>query len=305
MAIYKNALENESLEDVGTSVMESYISYLSTKPGKKQLHYWYVDVREEHGKTCTRGHGIVTGHERLMDSQIIHTSSVQSIVLDNIGREMLLTTNNSVYHCPLEYCDFEKQDKYPDIIPDYKHIKDLYKDRINYPFIEPGKVLLVLANFCEYYFHSLYYVPKGSETGEKVTYYAGPHIGTFQDSFLIQANTCGVDLRYFPHYQNIEFYAEYTEDCPLYIENIGDCVLYARTSAGTIKLNPGDRKKVSKKNAESERPILPGGDLYPAGFVDLGTGLDLDGNVAMNPEEREKLKKLLTGSDDGSENPSE
>ena len=54
----------------------------------------------------------------------------------------------------------------------------------------------------------------------------------------------------------------------MYIENIGDVVIYARTSAGTIKLEPGDRKKVDKENAEAETPVLPGGDLYPAGIVE-------------------------------------
>ena len=77
-----------------------------------------------------------------------------------------------------------------------------------------------------------------------------------------------IDLRYFPHYQNIEFYSEHTGGYPLYIENIGDVVIYARTSAGTIKLEPGDRKKVVKENEEVETPVLPGGDLYPAGIVE-------------------------------------
>ena len=44
-------------------------------------------------------------------------------------------------------------------------------------------------------------------------------------------------------------------------------VIYAGTSAGTIKLEPGDRKEVTKENAEAETPILPGGDLYPAGII--------------------------------------
>ena len=71
-------------------------------------------------------------------------------------------------------------------------------------------------------------------------------------------------LRYFPHFQNIEFYSEDTEGCPFFIENIGDIIIYARTHAGTIKLEPGERKEVTRENAEREKPVLPGGDLYPA-----------------------------------------
>ena len=42
----------------------------------------------------------------------------------------------------------------------------------------------------------------------------------------------------------------------------------ARTSAGTIKLEPGDRKEVAEENVEDETPILPSGDLYPVGIIE-------------------------------------
>lgn len=47
-------------------------------------------------------------------------------------------------------------------------------------------------------------------------------------------------------------------------------VIFVKTSAGTIKLEPGDRKEVAEENAEVETPILPGGDLYPAGSQLIG-----------------------------------
>ena len=102
-----------------------------------------------------------------------------------------------------------------------------------------------------------------------ISEYTGwPHVGNYQDSYLIEANGYRIDLRYFPHFQNIEFYRENTDGCPWFIENIGDTVLYAKTSAGTIKLEPGDRKEVSKENTEDEPPFLPRGDLYPTGIVE-------------------------------------
>lgn len=210
----------------------------------------------------------MTGHKRLSDSMRIHTSAVNNMHIDMENNELILTTENSEYHCPLDYCRFEKQDQYPNIITDYKNIKENHKDMIEYPSIEPGKVLVVLANFCEYYFHSLFYIPKNSETGKKVEYTGIPHIGNFQDSYLINTEDYKIDLRYFPHYQNIEFYSEDTYGCPWFIENIGDEVIFAKTSMGTIKLRPGDRKEVIKENAEGEEPILPSGDLYPAGVIE-------------------------------------
>ena len=140
------------------------------------------------------------------------------------------------------------------------------KERRLYPSIEPGKVLLVLADFREYYFDSLYYIPEGAD--ERAEYRAYPHIGSFQDSFLIEAEDEPINLRYFPHYQNIEFYAQYTDGKPLFIENIGGTTLYAKASCGVLRLEPGERKEVTKDNAEKDYIVLPGGDLYPAGIIE-------------------------------------
>ena len=239
------------------------------KDGRKlQLHYWYIGEHEIDGEKLLLGHGIVTGHKKLPDSIDMHTSAVEDINIDEEEGELVLTTRNSVYHCPLAYCRFRKQDEYPNIIPDYERLKEKYKDTIDYPSIEPGNVLLVLSNFCDYYFHSLYYVPRDSEDGERLEFSGWPHIGMLQDSYLINTEDYEVDLRYFPHFRNIEFYLEDTDGCPWFIQNIGDVAIFARTSVGTIKLEPGDRKEVVKENVEDETPILLDGDLYPAVIIE-------------------------------------
>ena len=270
MGIHRNILKDEKYEDLGKDIIESYVANLAShEEGRKlQLHYWYVAEHEIHGEMFRVGHGIVTGHRKLLDALDMHTSAVEAVHIDEGAGEMVLTTRNSVYHCPLAYCNFKKQDKYPDILLDYERLKERYQDTIEYPSREPGKVLLVLADFCRYYFHSLYYVPKDSEDGKKVEFSGWSHVGTLQDSYIIEIDDYTIDLRYFPHYQNIEFYSEMTNGCPLFIENIGDSAIYAQTSAGTLKLEPGDRKEVAKENAEKETPILPGGDLYPAGIIE-------------------------------------
>ncbi|MCR5093345.1 MAG: hypothetical protein K6B72_05175 [Lachnospiraceae bacterium] len=269
MAVHRNILSGESYEDLGRNMIESYAANLAVHAeGRKlQLHYWYIDEYEYEGEKYLIGHGIVTGHQKLEDSIDMHTSFVKAISIDEAEKELVLTTKNSVYHCPLAYCRFKKQDEHPDIIPDYKKLRRKYKGKIKYPSIEPGKVLLVLANFSDYYFHSVYYVPEGAEDKKPLEYSGWPHIGMFQDSYLIGVENAPIDLRYFPHYRNVEFYSEFTDDMPLFIENIGDVTLYASTSCGTLKLEPGDRKEVKKENAEKETPMLPGGDLYPAGIL--------------------------------------
>lgn len=258
-------LKREELIRRAIGCMDTYVEQLSSKEEHPtRLFYWHV-TKDENG--VLNAHGNVTGHKRLADTTCIHTTEITYIAIDAEKEEAILQTKNTVYHCPLVYLHLGRQDEWPDVIPDYESIKDKYKDKRPQPTIEPGKVLLVICNFCGYYFHSLYYQAKDAK--EPIIETQGyAHIGTFQDSYLIQTDNYEIDLRYFPHYQNIEFYSEDTDGKPLYIENIGDVVLYADTSAGLIKLNPGERKEVCKENAEAKKPVLASGDLYPAGIVE-------------------------------------
>lgn len=254
----------ETLKVYGQQVMETYIEKLfpgKIKGRRLMLHHWYVQKISQEDDTYLVGQGIVTGHDCLADATSIHTSEIKNIELDVEAEELILHTRNSVYYCPLLYCNFHKQDKEAELLPDYEKIKEKYQGKLNYPSIEPGKVLLVLSSFDEYYFNSLYYHPKGEK---RPLEYAGcPHIGTFQDSYLIKTDNYRIDLRYFPHYQNIKFYAEDTDGRPWFIENIGDIALYAQTRCGLIRLESGERKEVKRENVEKEKLLLPGGDLYP------------------------------------------
>ena len=257
----------DALVEHGRQVMETYIEKLISgeiKERRLMLHYWYIKEIQDGENSYLSGRGIVSGHDMLADSTPIHTSEIMKIEPDYEAEELVLYTKNSVYHCPLIYCNFHRQEKAPQLVPGFEQIKEKYQGKLTYPEIEPGKVLLVLSNFDEYYFNSLYYQPEGED--EPLEYDGYAHIGTFQDSYLINTEDYRIDLRYFPHYQNIQFYAEGTDGRPWYIENIGDITLYARTSAGVIRLEPGDRKEVTKENAEKDEPVLPSGDLYPAGF---------------------------------------
>lgn len=257
-----------ALKEQAQQIMETYIEKLLSgeiKERKLMLHHWYIQEKKDGNTPYLVGRGIVTGHDRLADSTPICTSELKRIELDEVAEEIILHTKNSIYHCPLLYCCFRRQDRAPGLLADYEKIKEKYQGKLIYPSIEPGKVLLVLSNFDEYYFHCLHYQPEGENSPLE---YAGvAHVGSFQDSFLIQTDDYRIDLRYFPHYQNIEFYSTDTDGKPLFIENIGDITLYAKTHCGVFRLEPGERKEIKRANAEKEKPILPGGDLYPAEFL--------------------------------------
>lgn len=223
---------------------------LESKERKLMLHYWYMDKRmdEAEGKEYVMAHGVVSGHKKLRDTDYIDTSIVKAIVINEATGEVEIHTRNSLYYCPLAYCDFEKQDRFPELLSDYDKWKQKYKDIINFPSIESGKVLLVFSNFNRYYFNSLCYIPK--DATERTEYGAGVHLGMFQDSFLIRDETGEIDLRYFPEYDRIEFYVQETGDKPLFIENVGDSILHIKTLCGMFKVEPGERKEVRKENAE-------------------------------------------------------
>lgn len=273
MAVERPFPDNSEVafKKLGEETINTYIEKLlngEIKTQRKMLHYWYIDRRQhtESGEDYLQAHGRVTGHKSLTDSIFIHTSVVKEVIINKDTEEAEIHTMNSIYYCPLSYCNFKRQDECSDIIPNYEEIKEAYKDSIKFPFIESGKVLLVLSNFDEYYFNSICFIPEGEKN--PVEYQSYPHIGTFQDSFLVHSlDYKQFDIRWFPHYQNIEFYAERTNGHPLFVENIGDIVLYVKAECGVIKLEPGDRKEVSKENVEPDIHGLPGGDLYPAAMI--------------------------------------
>lgn len=247
--------------------MNSNTDNLKCNERKTMLYYWYMEEVNREENECTIMHGIVSGHKKLIDSLPIHTSRVRSYTIDYEDSELVVQTENTVYHCPLAYCNFEKQDLVKNQIPNYEKIRQEYKNKIKeeLPVADEGNVLLVISNHNEFYFHSLYYKPEGADA--EVKYSAFPHIGMFQDSFLIISEEGNIDLRYFPHFQNIEFYMQDTDNKPFYIENLGDITLYCRTLNGLIKLNPGERKEVSEENAEKEEVDLSDEDLYPAMII--------------------------------------
>ena len=134
------------------------------------------------------------------------------------------------------------------------------------PEIDEDKVLLTLSNFDKYYYHSAYC--KLSSEQEPVRFRAYPHIGMLQDSFTISGDGPLIKLSYFPHPKNIQFYCESTAEMPLFVENIGNEVLYVDTHSGLIKLVPGERKEVKVENAEQEEQSLSLRDLYSAEIIE-------------------------------------
>ena len=237
---------SDELKEKGLEMMENYIGYLTENPTDVFLHYWHIDREDDN----IIAHGIVSGHPRLEDTARIHTSPVENTLLDIGKGELVVYTHNTVYHCSLKYCEFEKQDDFPELIENYDRLKEEYKDRIDFPEIEHGKILLVLSDFDEYYFHSLCVK---DENGKPKNYTSFPKIGTFSDSYFIQTDDGSVSLRYFPDYKrivmNTKFFSSEKNSTPIYVENIGSSTIYVNDDKLEYRLDPGERKELTEENA--------------------------------------------------------
>ena len=144
LGIHNNPLMNTDYAQIGQQILESYIENLSSKDRKVMLHNWYIEdhLSQRNGRYAL-AHGIVTGHTRLPDSIFCHTSKIRETYVNGEG-ELVIRTMNTEYHCPLNSCDWEKQDQYPDMIPDYNKIKSypcilplFYCNQESYPCILP------------------------------------------------------------------------------------------------------------------------------------------------------------------------
>ena len=199
------------------------------------LRKWYI---EKSRSGNLHAHGVVTGHWGFSDNTLIHTSAVTDLKTDTDNDEAVITTKNTVYYCKLSSCRFEKQDNFPDIIENYGLIKERYYVPEKSPDIEPGRILLILSDHDEHYFHSL--ILK-NEKGEPEEYRNNAHIGMFQDSYLIFTLESHTDIRYFIGDRSIEFYALRTNGMPLYIANTGESDITVNSGDTKINLKAGER----------------------------------------------------------------
>lgn len=231
--------EDVTLVQLGKDTIDAYMEYVQKEEGKSNpmLYYWNID-REE---SLVLAHGTVTGHRKLPDAYYIHTSAVRSIFPNKEKERYIIQTFDNIYFCPFCYCDFQKQDEAPELIPEYEWVKENYEGKGYEPSIGDEQILLVLSNFDEYFFHSIYY----KEAGEKRKgFCARPYIGAFRDSFIISVKDTQIDLRYFQHLGNIEFYSQNIDGKRFFIENIGNADLYVKVYEKLLQLKPGERKEI-------------------------------------------------------------
>lgn len=229
------------------------------------LYQWFLKKHEKaDGQVFFIAGGNVTGHPEIMDTTYINTSPMVGYEILEGSEEIVIHTRNSNYYCSMADCDFEVADTY-EAIPEWVQLSEQYKDAEKLYEVPEQSALIVYSDHCEYFFE--YAAVKMKE--ELVPLSMMVQEGTVQESVVINGDGTVmegyVDIAYFPHYRHMEYYSCYIGGVDIYIENAGDNTIYSTFDIGVIKLEPGERKLVSKDNVENREnvPELHKGTLYP------------------------------------------
>lgn len=263
--LYKHILQSSVLEKVGESKRVNRTAPKSSENVGPSLNHWHLS-KLDNGLYIA--HGVVNGHEKLMDSTPIRTSPITNVDLQEELGLVTINTMNTKYNCWIKDCDFSREATF-EYIPELVAYKDVDFGLHEYQS-EDSSILLVFSNREEYYYECAYIFDGGEK--EKLDF--SVHIGTFQDSCLIRRDFKKIsggdqrtDIRYFPHFEHIQFYSFFTGDYKLFFENSGRRMICFTTPLGLIKLNPGERKAIVEENCEESDEILDRSDLYPAVFT--------------------------------------
>ena len=99
MGINRNPLRGEKFEEIGSRLIDTYVSDMASPESERKimLHYWYIGEHYIDQKIYHVAHGIVTGHKRLNDSISMHTSAIRAVHIDKDTDEALITTHSAFF----------------------------------------------------------------------------------------------------------------------------------------------------------------------------------------------------------------
>lgn len=209
------------------------------------LRHWYLGEYEWNDEKVVLVFGQFFNRPGIYEGMVGHTSIVQSVKINHEEQEFEIQTENTLYHCSFDSCFYERQDDSPYELPEYEEIKAEYYKPINTEGLSVHDMILVVADYNNYYFEKLIYQnPDGSE-GDYSGY---PHVGMYTDTYLIDGNrhfgdgsSQNIDIRYYVNRGGFEFYSLDTGGRNLWIENRGDSTLHIWGCGSRMALEPGKR----------------------------------------------------------------
>lgn len=229
------------------------------------LYQWFLEKHENaDGQVFFVACGNVAGHPSIMDTTYIHTSPMVGYEILESSEEIVIHTRNSNYYCGMADFDFDAAETY-EAIPEWEELSEGYKNVEKLYDVPEQSALIVYSDHREYFFE--YAAVRMKE--EPIILPMTVQLGTMQESVVISGDDTPmegyIDMGYYPHYRHMEYYSCYVGGVDVYIENAGDNTIYSTFDIGVIKLEPGQRKLVSKDNIENREnvPELHKGVLYP------------------------------------------
>lgn len=235
---------------------------------RNTMRHWYVGSVNYYGKNYYLILGQFFNRPGLYDGLNGHSSEVKSVTINEEEEEYEIQTRNTLYHCSFDSLLFEQQDKSPYKLPEYERIKEKYWHPVDRSSLGKDDMLLVVADYGDYFFESLLYQNKDGSEG---SYDGYPHIGMFTDTFLISGGNSpdgsiydpsneDIDIRYYVGPFGFTFYSLDTGGRNLWIENRGDSTLEIYGCGKCIRLESGKRIKALDRENMTERKEMMGWD---------------------------------------------
>ena len=244
---------DEGIFESAIHVMDFLIDSLHEADDISTLNDWHIEPND--GNPAVSGY-ITGGPYYLLQSVVI-----RDLKLDPKHGELLLRDSIQELRCPLKYCNFDEQDKYPEMLPKYEELKQRYQHPLPLPEIEPGKILLSLCDYRTDNFSSIYETDEYGHVYEYTHHSQGKGYCSYCD---IRCTDNPVRISYYPDSSVINFYAIETDGRPLYVENTGDHSLLLLCKKLVFRLAPGERKELAPENAEPNIPVAYDGKRWVA-----------------------------------------
>lgn len=182
-----------------------------------KLTQWYLTehLLKDTKEKCYVAHGVVSGHPKLADGDFINTSIIEEIRLDSSNNCLIMLTHSkNEYMLLLADIDFDGFEKTRDYLEEFNvptlSLRKCLKLHHEAEEDILSKVENVLQNnelYLQFYGVFAQKAFFKNDAGEIREIRVTPHIGMFQDSYLITDFERGeVDFRYFDSLNGIEPY---------------------------------------------------------------------------------------------------
>lgn len=211
------------------------------------IRHWFIGDFEYENKTYQVVYGNFYNRQNCYDGMFSRTSPVQEVKICPEENEYQIRTMNRVYYCSFESCFFEQQDNSSFELPDYNKIREKYFIPTDKTSLENDDMLLVVADYTDYFFKDLIYFDKNGAEGD---FSSNVHLGMMVDTYLIHSKNLEIDIRWYVRNSGLEFYSLETGNRNLWIENAGDYSLTIKIGNRISELKPKERQKYLMKNLE-------------------------------------------------------